>query len=184
MCASQLLRGVRPVTLDTGARSRVMPTLSVAFAGVRKGSRMKIGIAHWFALAVAIAAVAVAVLVWDRYEARRIERAIAAGFSEIGAEAEKEQAALRASQRKMEERRIAADRAKRKREEAQRRELMRVAQAEARDRREGRYYREADDGMKVGTYACRNAQVVRRTADGWEVPLDGQGKPAKCRTDP
>lgn len=53
-----------------------------------------------------------------------------------------------------------------------------------RDRREGEYFRAATDGLPVGTFACKDRQIVKRTDTGWTVTVKGDGSPARCRTEP
>lgn len=60
-----------------------------------------------------------------------------------------------------------------------------IAEAERiRDQQEGRYFPAAAPSMVVGEWACKDRQIVRRTADGWMVAKDGSGKPGRCRIEP
>lgn len=64
-------------------------------------------------------------------------------------------------------------------------EARRQAQATAsaqRDRREGRYLREATSAVPVGELACLAGSIVKREANGWQQQFDGAGSAIKCRT--
>lgn len=54
----------------------------------------------------------------------------------------------------------------------------------ARDLVEGEYFPPAADSMKPLTFACKDRVLVRRTESGWQPTVDGNGKPARCRTSP
>lgn len=69
-------------------------------------------------------------------------------------------------------------------QQAERDAIRRAQAAIERDQREGRYFPLASEKMKENTWACQDGKIVRRTADGWLVSLDGQGNPGKCRTTP
>lgn len=53
-----------------------------------------------------------------------------------------------------------------------------------RDRREGEYFRVATDDLAVGTFACKDRQIVKHIEGGWQITAKGDGPPARCRTDP
>lgn len=84
----------------------------------------------------------------------------------------------------VEGKRAQADLLERQREAAERQAKAKEAAARQRDEEEGRYFPAAASDMKPNTWACKDGEIVRRTVEGWQVAIDGQGNPGRCRTEP
>lgn len=144
--------------------------------------------------AVAVGSLIAAAVIWvaaearARYELRQLERALHAEALKLQAEmqahtrAQEERARARRNQQRRQE--YQAQEAKRKRREEEQQRAATLAAAALRDQKEGRYFPAAASDMKRDTWACKDRQIVRRTADGWMIARDGSGKPGRCRTDP